>query len=340
MSDTAKKKAKQRWAIEKPRLDNARQLRGILFIEPNDEEFQLTMKAARRKLEDPMPGAMPSKNTDKEQWGTHRNFGGNARQNTFVLSIPTKARDQGLKELDTNLIKITLLQKVESHGHYIKTTRMRRTSSGRNIRLHPGQNGRCTDVIPKFLSQNVQIFGCVYKSTNGQNHGPVWKMQSFLSKGMYGHPLAGLLLEINLGKFHWNTVGKKFQVVNVYSLTEKRTVLVSLCGRYQTGKQVRAHDIPHHLINGGDFGFLERIPENRRRVKTRHPLTRHICVVQNVHKRAPHNQCAWLKNCIVISALQNKCCHLVCHMSHPWLFSHAPSSTSTSYSSVTYPTTQ
>ena len=28
MSDAAKKKAKQRWAIEKPKLDNARQLRG------------------------------------------------------------------------------------------------------------------------------------------------------------------------------------------------------------------------------------------------------------------------------------------------------------------------
>ena len=61
MSDAAKKKAQQRWAIEKPMLDNARQLRGIFFIEPNDEEFKLTMKAARRKLEVPMPAAMPCK---------------------------------------------------------------------------------------------------------------------------------------------------------------------------------------------------------------------------------------------------------------------------------------
>ena len=49
MSDAAKKKSKQRWAIEKPKLDNARQLGGIFFIEPNDEEFKLTIKAARRK---------------------------------------------------------------------------------------------------------------------------------------------------------------------------------------------------------------------------------------------------------------------------------------------------
>ena len=38
LSDAAKKKAKQRQSIDKPTLHNARQLRGIFFIEPNDEE--------------------------------------------------------------------------------------------------------------------------------------------------------------------------------------------------------------------------------------------------------------------------------------------------------------
>ena len=95
MSDAAKKKAKQRWAIEKPKLDNARQLRGIFFVELNDEEFKFTMKAARRKLEVPMPAAMPCKMPIKSSVETHRNFLGNARQNTLVLLTPTKARDQG-----------------------------------------------------------------------------------------------------------------------------------------------------------------------------------------------------------------------------------------------------
>ena len=40
----------------------------------------------------------------------HRNIGKH-KTNAFVLSMPTNARDQGQKELDTNLIKITLLQK-------------------------------------------------------------------------------------------------------------------------------------------------------------------------------------------------------------------------------------
>ena len=75
MSDAAKKKAKQRWADEKPKLDNARQLRRIFFIEPNDEEFKLTMKAARRMLEVPMPTAMPCKIQIKSSGETHRNIG-------------------------------------------------------------------------------------------------------------------------------------------------------------------------------------------------------------------------------------------------------------------------
>ena len=35
-------------------------------------------------------------------------------------------------------------------------------------------------------------------------------------------------------------------------------------GKTHNGRRVGAHGIPHHLINGGDFGFLEGIPENRR----------------------------------------------------------------------------
>ena len=37
-------------------------------------------------------------------------------------------------------------------------------------------------------------------------------------------------------------------------------------GKTHNGKRVGAHDSQHHLINGGDFGFLEGIPENRRGV--------------------------------------------------------------------------
>ena len=59
-------------------------------------------------------------------------------------------------------------------------------------------------------------------------------------------------------------------------------------GQLRNDKRVGAHGSLHHLKNGGDFGFLERIPENRRRVWTGHPLSSHLCAVQSVHKRGTH----------------------------------------------------
>ena len=40
-------------------LDNARKLRGVYFIDPDDEEFKDIMKTSRRTLEVPIPAAMP-----------------------------------------------------------------------------------------------------------------------------------------------------------------------------------------------------------------------------------------------------------------------------------------
>ena len=92
VSDIAKKKAKQRWAIEKPKLDNARQLRGIFFIEPNEEELRPTMKAARRKLEVAMPAAMPCKIPIKSSGETHRNFGKRKTKYACVVDADESTR--------------------------------------------------------------------------------------------------------------------------------------------------------------------------------------------------------------------------------------------------------
>ena len=54
---------------KKPKLDNARRLRGIYFIDPADEELRKLFSKAMRKLEVPMPAAMPCKireRTNKE----------------------------------------------------------------------------------------------------------------------------------------------------------------------------------------------------------------------------------------------------------------------------------
>ena len=40
VSDASKRKEKQKWSIEKPKLDNVRRLRGISFIDPDCKEFK------------------------------------------------------------------------------------------------------------------------------------------------------------------------------------------------------------------------------------------------------------------------------------------------------------
>ena len=39
-------------------------------------------------------------------------------------------------------------------------------------------------LLKKIQHRSVQTFGFVYHDTNGQNHGPVWKTQSFLLSGI------------------------------------------------------------------------------------------------------------------------------------------------------------
>ena len=61
MGKNAKLKEKQKWAEEKIHLDNARKLRGIHFIGPEDKEFKETIKNAREKLETSVAPAVPCK---------------------------------------------------------------------------------------------------------------------------------------------------------------------------------------------------------------------------------------------------------------------------------------
>ena len=61
MGKNAKLKEEQKWSNEKLHLENARKLRGIYFIDPQDTEFKETIKNARKKLETSVALAMPCK---------------------------------------------------------------------------------------------------------------------------------------------------------------------------------------------------------------------------------------------------------------------------------------
>ena len=60
---------KRKWSIEKPKLDNARRLRGIYFIDPEDKELKETIRNAQKKLETSVAPAMLCKTCKKSKHG-------------------------------------------------------------------------------------------------------------------------------------------------------------------------------------------------------------------------------------------------------------------------------
>ena len=68
----AELKEKHKWSDEKPKLDNARRLRGNYFIDPEDKEFKETIKNARKKLETPKALATPCKTSKTCKHGETR----------------------------------------------------------------------------------------------------------------------------------------------------------------------------------------------------------------------------------------------------------------------------
>ena len=113
----------------------------------------------------------------------------------------------------------------KNRGYHIQTARVRRTSSGCSICLYPGK-WRMLQNYWRFPNRNVQTFGFVYHDTNGLNHGPVWKTQSFLLSEIYMvHPLAGLLWERQFEKIYWRYGWEKVSNCTV----EKKVVLICEC---------------------------------------------------------------------------------------------------------------
>ena len=81
----------------------------------------------------------------------------------------------------------------------------------------------------EFPNRNVQTFGFVYHDTNGQNHGPVRKTQSFLLSA-----ISMVILQQdyygkgNLRKSYCSTVGRRFPIDNAVSYTVKKGLIWSV----------------------------------------------------------------------------------------------------------------
>ena len=80
-----------------------------------------------------------------------------------------------------------------------------------------------------FQNRNVQTFGFVYHNTNNQNHGPIWKTQSFLLSGICTVILwQDFCGKGNLRTSYWNMAGRKFQIWNVSLYIVKKGLFLSV----------------------------------------------------------------------------------------------------------------
>ena len=66
MGKAAQNRGKQEWAKEKPKLDNGRRLRGMNFLDLDDEEYKEILKNVKGKMERPVAPAMPCKRMDNQ----------------------------------------------------------------------------------------------------------------------------------------------------------------------------------------------------------------------------------------------------------------------------------
>ena len=101
----------------------------------------------------------------------------------------------------------------------------RKKSLSDELFLHFSSNVQNLTVFSSIYMIRIRFFGpggFVYHDTNGLNHGPVWKIQSFLlseiSTVILWQDYCG---KGNSRKFYWNTVGKSFQIGNAFVQREK-----------------------------------------------------------------------------------------------------------------------
>ena len=108
MGKNAKLKEKQKWSNEKLHLDNARKLRWIYFIDPEDKEFKETIKNARKNLETPVAPAMLCKIMKKGVLHPTK-----SKQNLRVFWKPVNPR-YFVWDIRCRLITKTILQEEET----------------------------------------------------------------------------------------------------------------------------------------------------------------------------------------------------------------------------------
>ena len=111
LSDAAQRK--QKWALEKPKLDSARRLRGIYFIDSKDEELKETILKCAEKVGSSDASSNALQDQRRESTGRPVALLILARQNTHASS--DESTRKRLEELYINIMKTTLQEKESIH---------------------------------------------------------------------------------------------------------------------------------------------------------------------------------------------------------------------------------
>ena len=138
-----------------------------------------------------------------------------------VLSIPTDSR--------------------KSHGHFFKASRVFRTSSRCSIRLYSGQNGRCTSVTENSKVRMSRYLDTSAKAQMAKSWSSMEDPVVPLERNLHGHPSAGLLWTRRLEKLLLKNGWEKVPKWECLFVNREKTIPISVCGRYQTGRQNRKH---------------------------------------------------------------------------------------------------
>ena len=120
MGRNAKLKERHKWSDEKPKLDNARRLRGIYFIDPEDKKFKETTENARKELETPMDPAMPCKTSKTCKHGVTSGKSNEIKPKlACILDASESTRLRMEDSLPNHIMRTILQERVTIHYNII-----------------------------------------------------------------------------------------------------------------------------------------------------------------------------------------------------------------------------
>ena len=163
--NTAQNREKQEWAKEKPKLDNARRLRGIYFIDPDDQDYNKILRHARRKLERPMDPAMPCK-----------------RQPSITKVV---AKPEIASEKNSKIVYVCIIESHSSPRHHAES------SKSKNHEDHTAGKGFTSmshyNLVHKFIPmpqamKNTDAKAATNKEWQNLETIPAWDLRKVKSK--------------------------------------------------------------------------------------------------------------------------------------------------------------